>query len=70
MAALLTLTRTLCHTQAVKDFKGGKVEYRLDRSGSLHVLCGRCDFPDDKLLDNMKAIQVCNCIRYISYFSK
>ena len=44
--------------QAVKDFKGGKVEYRLDKSGSLHVLAGRADFPDEKLVDNIKAIQV------------
>jgi len=56
-----TLRTALCTAlfmQAVKDFKGGKVEYRLDKSGSLHVLAGRADFPDEKLVDNIKAIQV------------
>ena len=44
--------------QTVKDFKGGKVEYRLDKTGNLHVLFGRADFKEEQMLENLKAIQV------------
>lgn len=42
--------------QAVKDFKAGKLEYRNDRHGNVHVHIGKSSFEPDALLDNYKAV--------------
>ena len=42
--------------KAVGEFKGGKVEYRTDRYGNVHVPLGKVSFEVDKLSDNYRAV--------------
>ena len=42
--------------RAVEEFKGGKVEYRTDRYGNVHVQLGRASFDQDKLDLNFRAV--------------
>jgi large subunit ribosomal protein L1 len=42
--------------RAVTEFKGGKVEYRTDRYGNVHVPIGRVSFPVEALLNNFRAV--------------
>ena len=41
---------------AVKEAKGGKVDFRMDRTGNLAVVAGKRSFDADKLVGNIKAI--------------
>lgn len=38
--------------KAVADIKGGKVEYRTDRTGNVHVIIGKKSFGEKQLLEN------------------
>ena len=42
--------------KAVADIKGGKVEYRADRTGNVHLLIGKRSFEQQQLLENYLAV--------------
>ena len=48
-------TVTMDVANAVKDVKAGKIEFRVDRYGILHVAVGKASFEPDKLKENIKA---------------
>jgi large subunit ribosomal protein L1 len=41
--------------KAVSDIKGGKIEYRVDRQGNLHLVIGKTNFTDQQLIENYAA---------------
>ena len=42
--------------KAVSEIKAGKLEYRTDRQGNVHMVIGKRSFDDSKLLDNYSAV--------------
>ena len=42
--------------RAVSEFKGGKVEYRTDRYGNVHVQLGKASFEEPQLEANLRAV--------------
>jgi large subunit ribosomal protein L1 len=51
-----TGTVTTDVARAVAEFKGGKVEYRTDRYGNVHVPLGKASFEPKALEDNFRAV--------------
>ncbi|NES18137.1 MAG: 50S ribosomal protein L1 [Symploca sp. SIO3E6] len=43
--------------QAIEEVKAGKLEFRADRTGIVHVMFGKATFPAEDLLVNLKALQ-------------
>lgn len=43
--------------QAIAEFKAGKLEFRADRTGIVHVMFGKASFSPEDLLVNLKALQ-------------
>ena len=50
-----TGTVTMDVAKAVSDIKGGKIEFRVDRHGNLHLFIGKVSFDEQKLLENYLA---------------
>lgn len=49
-------TVTFDVAKAVKDIKAGKVEYKTEKAGVIHVPIGKVSFDKQKLLENARAI--------------
>lgn len=59
-----TGTVTTDIVKAIEDVKKGKVEFRTDKQGGIHLSIGRLSFSEDKLYDNAsKVIQAISEIR-------
>jgi len=43
-------------TQAIKEIKAGKVEFRVDKTGIIHAPLGKTSFPVQNLIDNAHAL--------------
>lgn len=51
-----TGTVTMDVTKAVNDVKAGRVTYRTDKVGNVHVMFGKCSFETEKLVENFQTI--------------
>ncbi|HRU50036.1 MAG TPA: 50S ribosomal protein L1 [Candidatus Absconditabacterales bacterium] len=49
-----TVTNDLAKT--VEEFKKGKIEFKLDKTGNVHVPVGKVSFTNDKLVENIQSI--------------
>lgn len=44
--------------KAVQEVKAGKIEYRVDKTGNIHVPVGKASFDADKLVENVRVLLV------------
>ena len=49
-------TVTMDVAKAIEDIKGGKVEYRVDKTAIAHCPIGKVSFDEDKLLENLTVL--------------
>lgn len=40
-------------SKAVKEVKAGRIEFKVDKDGNLHMMVGKMSFPKEKLLENI-----------------
>jgi large subunit ribosomal protein L1 len=51
-----TGTVTTDVAKAIKEIKAGRVEFKSDKTGGLHVLCGKKSFSEDALIENANTV--------------
>ena len=51
-----TGTVTFDVARAIKEIRAGKVEYRVEKAGIVHVPVGKSSFDENKLVENAKAV--------------
>ena len=51
-----TGTVTMDVAKAVSEYKSGRIEYRTDRVGNIHVPVGKASFTPEQLLENARAV--------------
>jgi len=49
-------TVTMDLAKAIKEFKAGKVEYRNDKSGNVHLSVGKVSFAEQALTENVRTV--------------
>ncbi|HIW22092.1 MAG TPA: 50S ribosomal protein L1 [Candidatus Dorea intestinavium] len=49
-------TVTMDVTNAIKEIKAGKIEYRLDKTNIIHVPVGKASFTEEQLADNFQTL--------------
>jgi len=49
-------TVTMDLTRAIGEIKAGKVEYRVEKTGIIHVVIGKASFGEEQLMDNFRTM--------------
>ena len=61
-----TGTVTFDVEKAINEIKAGKVEYRVDKAGNIHVPIGKVSFETEKLTENFKTIIDQETVRHLN----